>query len=202
MVWLVDFSKLTLEVQLPAFSVSYWVSHSKMIGFKLAAHSIVMRSRLKQALSDRTDGLIHRPDPTWSVEKYRSELRKCVIHLCSNEPPEILQRSNSRTTIVSTNSAARNNQDGLASVDEQSEDEEADTQSIGAVSITSDTNTILSAKVDRVRETELISIERVTYNRTDDRILDMLHENSDAKVLSIVHVFIFFRPIPANERKH
>lgn len=195
-------SELTLEVQLPAFSISCWVSHSRMIGCKISADSLIIRSKLNHSLSPATDRLIHRPISSWSVQKFRSELRNCLINLCSSTADGMMfgttpsgpQRSDSRTTNLSagSSSAASDRQDGgsnatrlsvgLASVKEQEEEEgEGDT-----VSVRSDTNTILSApRSEQIRETELINVEKVTYSRTDDRLLHSSDNSADAKVSGV-----------------
>lgn len=189
---------------LPTFSVAYWISHSKHKGFQITCDQFNLTSLQEQSLSQINDGLVHRAQSNWSVKKFSSELKQCVVHLCSvSEQPEQKMsdstESNNDRGAVSTpdydgdgvslesqwtahkpkersaskksNHSNHSERTTLSDPDTIKRQPNADFDSQSVASQTSRVSGA-SQSAGSVTKTRLISIERVTYHRTEDSILE------------------------------
>lgn len=77
---------MSLSVYLPNFSVSYWMSQSRLKGFHLTADLLTLTSDYSQRWKDPKDNLIRRTETDWVMDKFHSELKQCVVNLCEYDP--------------------------------------------------------------------------------------------------------------------
>lgn len=168
------------------------MSQAQQKGFVLDMDSLTLNSRLKQTFSSPNDGLIRRPISSWSVKKFQADLRQCVIHLCSvdsSQPTASQPAANSPSgSTVTETDVPTDVADGSGSSrllecqylteDLSPSDVKPDLSSNDSHSSTSTDQDTDNGSKNTIKKTKLASVERVTYTRTDDQILNET-DNSD-----------------------
>lgn len=201
---------MSLSATLPCFSVSYWISHSKQKGFLITCDQFSLNSLQEQSeVPSNKKGMIRRAQTTWDVKKFSAELRQCVIHLCSvdevfdvrssggmdqdrgvvstplqeedtlsRESQWTAQKTKERSTSRKSNSSEKTTADRTLKPD-------TDTQSV--TSNVSSTGSVNSVSMGKVIKTQLVSIEKVSYHRTEDSKLlsASTHEPGGVSIISI-----------------
>ena len=78
------FRELHFNIKLHEFQVCYWVSFAQQHGVELHGGSFVLSAVPQLTLLPVEDGLIHRKQADWSMQKFTTQLDDVTVWLCSS----------------------------------------------------------------------------------------------------------------------
>uniref|UniRef100_A0A0L8HRK1 Uncharacterized protein n=1 Tax=Octopus bimaculoides TaxID=37653 RepID=A0A0L8HRK1_OCTBM len=77
------YKQVKMSVNFPQFSICYWMSYSKQHGVEMHSRSFNLELCNELLLLHVDDGLVHRPQSSWSIRYLTCELSTTKLWLCS-----------------------------------------------------------------------------------------------------------------------